>query len=163
VSFQTINRLSVVGLLLSASLQTVGTATFANRDVPQSSGSGANGRTAGCAMRILSDTNGVDFNPYLRELHVSVKKHWFAVMPQSVQLGEQGITGVEFNVLQDGSVPKDSLKLVSGSGKASLDDASLDAVRKAAPFSHLPEKFSQPFIALRLTFYYNLPIPQNPK
>jgi hypothetical protein len=32
--------------------------------------------------------------------------------------------------------------------------------RETAPFSHLPENFSQPFIELRFTFYYNLPIPQ---
>jgi hypothetical protein len=32
---------------------------------------------------------------------------------------------------------------------------------ESAPFSHLPEKFSQPFVELRLVFYYNFPIPQN--
>ena len=162
MSFRTISRLSVVGLLFFASSQTIAMATFLIKDVPQQNSS-APRAVAGCSIQMLSDTQGVDFNFFLRDLYLSVKKHWFMVMPPSVQLGEQGITGVEFHVLQDGSVPKDSLKLVLGSGKTSLDDASLHAVRKAAPFSHLPEKFVQPFIVLRLTFYYNRPIPQNPK
>jgi TonB family protein len=160
MSFRTISRLSVVGLLFFASSQTIATATFPNDDAPQSSGSVSKGKTAGCTIEMLSDTKEVDFNPYLRELYVSVKKYWYMVMPRSVLLGEQGMNGVEFHVLQDGSVPKDSLKLVLVSGKTSLDDASLHAVRKAAPFSHLPEKFPQPFIELRFTFYYNLPMPQ---
>jgi hypothetical protein len=38
----------------------------------------------------------------------------------------------------------------------------LQGLQEAAPFNHLPEKFSKPFIVLRFTFYYNLPIPRNP-
>jgi outer membrane biosynthesis protein TonB len=45
------------------------------------------------------------------------------------------------------------------SGKDELDTASLPAVREAEPFKPLPEKFSQPFILLRITFYYNLKPP----
>jgi TonB family protein len=162
MSFRTISRLSAVGLLFIASFQTIATATFLIKDVSQQN-SFAPRAVAGCSIQILSDTQGVDFNSYRRDLYLSVKKHWFMVIPPSVQSGEEGITAVEFHVLQDGNVPKDSLKLVSGSGKTFLDDASLDAIRKAAPFSHLPERFVQPFIVLRLTFYYNRPIPQNPK
>ena len=71
--FRTISRLSVVGLLFFASSQTIATATFPNDDAPQSSGSVSKGKTAGCTIEMLSDTKEVDFNPYLRELYVSVK------------------------------------------------------------------------------------------
>jgi hypothetical protein len=47
--------------------------------------------------------------------------------------------------------------MVSGSGKGDLDVVSLRAIQEAGPFSHLPE-ISQPFIALRVCFYYNTPI-----
>lgn len=62
---------------------------------------------------MLTDTEGVDFNSYLRDVYLSVKKHWFANMPPSVEKGQQGTNTIEFHVLQDGSVPKDSIKIVT--------------------------------------------------
>ena len=40
---------------------------------------------------MLTDTEGVDFNDYLRRVYITVKQNWFAVMPASVQLGDQGV------------------------------------------------------------------------
>ena len=77
-------------------------------------------------------------------------------MPPSVQMGQQGVNSVEFRIMQDGKIPEDFVKLTARSGKEDLDRASLTAIRALAPFDHLPEKFSQPFIALRITFYYNM-------
>jgi hypothetical protein len=66
--------------------------------------------TAAATIEMRTETEGVDFNSYLRELYLSVKKSWFANMPPSLDRGEQGVNAVEFRVLQDGNVPKDSLK-----------------------------------------------------
>lgn len=162
MSFRTASRLSVVGLLFFASFQTIATATFLIKDGPQQNGPVAKGH-AGCAIQMLSDTQGVNFNSYLRDVYLSVRKCWFANMPPSVEKGQQGTNSFEFHVLQDGSVPKDSLKMVLSSDKNDFDAASLQGIREAVPFSHLPEKFAQPSIVLRFTFYYNLPIPQTPK
>ena len=63
---------------------------------------------------------------------------------------------VDFRVLQDGSVPKDSLKIMRSSEKSDFNATSLQAVREAAPFNHLPEKFSESFIEVRFTFFYNV-------
>ena len=87
------------------------------------------------------------------DLYISVKQNWFAVMPASVQTGQRGVNRVEFRVMQDGKVPKDFLKLTEPSGQKDLDRASVTAIPAAAPFGHLPEKFSQPSITLRITFY----------
>jgi len=76
--------------------------------------------------------------------------------PPSIEKGLQGKNTVEFRILRDGNIQKDSLKMIASSQKSELDTASLGAVREAAPFSHLPENFSEPFIVLRMTFYYNL-------
>jgi TonB family protein len=160
MSFRTIRCLGVVGFLFFASSQTIATTTFSSKDVPQQSGSVAKGYAA-CAIQMRSDTQGVDFNSYLRDVYVSVKKRWFANMPPSVEKGQQGTNTFEFHVLQDGSVPKDSLKMVLSSDRSDFDAASLQGIREAAPFSHLPEKLAQPFIVLRFTFYYNLPIPKS--
>ncbi len=76
--------------------------------------------------------------------------------PPSIEKGLQGKNTVEFRILRDGNIQKDSLKMIASSQKSELDTASLGAVREAAPFGHLPENFSEPFIVLRMTFYYNL-------
>jgi TonB family protein len=111
---------------------------------------------ASAGIELLTDPEGVDFNACLRELYLSIRKNWYANMPASVEKGNQGVNSVQFHVLRDGNVPKDSVELLYHSGKSDLDAASLQAIREAAPFGHLPEKFSQPFIALRVTFYYNV-------
>jgi hypothetical protein len=60
----------------------------------------------------------VDFNDYLRDLYLSsVKKRWYANMPPSIEKGQQGTNTIEFRDLQDGSVPKDSLRMVENSGE----------------------------------------------
>jgi TonB family protein len=80
-------------------------------------------------------------------------------MPPSVEKGNQGVNAVKFRILRDGSVPKDSVELMYRSGKDELDTASLPAVREAEPFKPLPEKFSQPFILLRITYNLKPPTP----
>src|SRR5215469_14382237 len=72
------------------------------------------GAAAGCGMEMLTDTKGIDFKPYIHDVYLSVKKSWFASMPPSVGKGQQGVNAVEFRILQDGSVPKDFLKMTSG-------------------------------------------------
>jgi len=118
---------------------------------------------ARCAVTMLSDKEGVDFNSYLRDAALSVNRRWFANMPPSIEKGQQGTNTIEFQVLQDGTVPKDFLKMTMRSGKSDFDAASFEGIQEAAPFGHLPEKFSKPFIVLRFTFYYNLPVPKNPQ
>jgi TonB family protein len=162
VPFGTINRLPLIGISFLLSFQIVATPTFPGKNVPQESGSVRKGYVAG-AIQMLSDTQGVDFNYYLRDVYLSVKKRWFSRMPASVAEGEKGTNTLEFHILQDGTIPKESVKMVLSSGKSDFDASSFQAIREAAPFSHLPEKFPQPFIVLRFTFYYNLPGPQNPK
>jgi TonB family protein len=113
-------------------------------------------------VQMLTATQGVDFNGYLLTVYLEVKKNWFATMPASVQLGDQGQNSVQFRILKDGTIPDDAVKLVLTSGKKPLDDASLRAIRKAGPFANLPEQYSGRFIELRFNFYYNS-TPSNPQ
>ncbi len=69
------------------------------------------------------------------------------------------MNAVQFRILRNGNIPNDSVELTYHSGKSDLDAASLQAIREAGPFDKLPEKFSQPFAVLRVTFYYNLKPP----
>jgi TonB family protein len=123
-------------------------------------GGGGHGGTAGAGIQLLTDTEGVDFNDYLRRVYITVKQNWFAVMPPSVQLGDQGVVSLQFKITRDGSVPDGDPQRVFGSGKEPLDRAAISSIRASNPFPQLPQQFKGPYIELRFTYYYNLPIPQ---
>jgi TonB family protein len=161
--FQPASQILVVALLVSAQFYAVdyNPALRGENDFPQQQNGSAPKGIAACTFKMLTDTEGVDFSFYLRDVYLSVNKNWIANMPRSVLKGQQGTNTFEFQVLQDGSVPKDSLKMVQTSDKSDFDAASLQGIREAVPFHHLPEQFSKPYIVLRFTFYYNLPVPQN--
>jgi TonB family protein len=108
------------------------------------------------SIELLTPMEGLDFAPFMHSVYVSIKREWFAGMPPSVEKGNKGVVSIRFEVQQDGKVRGDSLRVESSAGKKELDDASLNAVRNAAPFDHLPSKFSQPAIDLRMTFFYNV-------
>ncbi len=103
--------------------------------------------------RILTDTLGVDFDPYLRRVVSDIRKNWFAVMPEIARLGKRGEAMVVFEILRDGEVPR--LDLVSASGSEPLDRAALAGVSASVPFPPLPAQFDGPLIRIRVTFLYN--------
>ena len=123
-----------------------------NSGIPGGGGQGA----AYGAMEMLTPTEGVDFSNYLQRVYVIVKRNWFAVMPESVRLGDKGIVSLQFRIMRDGSVPANEPATVRGSGKEPLDRAAVSSIRASNPFEPLPRAFSGPFIELRFTYYYNL-------
>src|SRR5882724_1800636 len=120
-----------------------------------SGGGGGHGGTAGGALQMLSDNEGVDFNDYLHRVYVIVDRNWRAVMPPSVDLGEFGEVSLTFRIMRDGSVPDNLPQLYYGSGKEPLDRAAVSSIRSSNPFPPLPSQFKSPFIELRFTYCYN--------
>lgn len=121
---------------------------------PASQGAG----TYGNGYQILTPTEGVDFSDYMARVIASVRRNWYAVMPESAQLGDRGRVVLQFRIMRDGSVPTGEPSRLSGSGKEPLDRAAVSAIRSSNPFEPLPPAFSGPFIELRFYFLYNLPI-----
>ncbi|HVO57652.1 MAG TPA: energy transducer TonB [Dongiaceae bacterium] len=109
-------------------------------------------------VQILTPTEGVDFNDYIQRVIASVRRNWYAVMPQSAQLGDKGIVVLEFSIRRDGSVPSNEPDTLRPSGKEPLDRAAVSAIRSSNPFDHLPPAFTGPEIRLRFIFLYNLPV-----
>jgi outer membrane biosynthesis protein TonB len=122
------------------------------RGVPGSGGQGA----AYGAIDLLTPTNGVDFNDYLHRVYLTVKQNWFAVMPESVSLGDKGVVSLQFRIMRNGSVPAGEPVRVLASGKEPLDRAAISSIRTSNPFEPLPSAFTGDFIELRFTYYYNL-------
>ena len=105
---------------------------------------------------ILSDTQGVDFNPYLQRILWEIRRNWYAVMPEIARMGKRGRVITQFEILKEGSVPK--LYLVGSSGSEPLDRAALAGISASVPFNPLPAEFHGGFVRLQITFLYNLPL-----
>jgi hypothetical protein len=129
--------------------------------VPSNSGlrgGGSQGQAFG-AIQMLTPTEGVDFNEYLRRVYIIVQRNWYAVMPESVRLGDKGVVALQFRIMRNGVVPDGEPVRVSTSGKEPLDRAAVSSIRSSTPFEPLPPAFSGPFIELRFTYYYNIQPP----
>jgi TonB family protein len=106
-------------------------------------------------MEITTDTQGVDFGPYLQRVLHDVKKNWYAIIPESAMppLLKKGELSIEFAILKDGKVA--GLRYVTGSGDVALDRAAYGGITTSNPFPPLPPEFGGQYLGLRFTFLYN--------
>jgi TonB family protein len=104
------------------------------------------------SIEILSDTQGVDFGSYTRQVLRDVRQNWYVAIPPSAQARHADLM-IEFSIMKDGKVS--ALKLVQGSGDVELDRAAWAGILDSNPFPPLPADFRGPFLALRFRFYYN--------
>jgi len=114
-------------------------------------GTGAHGRQLG-ALDILSDTQGVDFGPYLQRILQDVKTNWYLLIPESAAM-KKGKLAIEFAITKDGQVA--GMKLVASSGDVALDRPAWGSITNSNPFPPLPSDFAGQYLALRFRFYYN--------
>jgi TonB family protein len=114
-------------------------------------GTGAHGRQVG-NLEILSDTQGVDFGPYLQRILHDVRQNWYNAIPESAEF-KHGNLIIEFAITKDGTVA--GMKLVAPSGDVPLDRAAWAGIEASNPFPPLPGEFTGQFLALRFRFFYN--------
>jgi len=125
-------------------------------------GGGGGGRGGqgylGGNVEILTPTEGVDFSNYIARVLASVKRNWYAVMPESARLGDRGRVVLQFRIMKNGVVPDAEPAMIGSSTKEPLDRAAVSSIRASTPFEPLPPAFSGPFIELRFIFLYNMPL-----
>jgi len=114
-------------------------------------GNGTHGRQVG-NLEILSDTQGVDFGPYLQRVLHDVRENWYRAIPESAW-GKHGNLIIEFAITKDGKVA--GMKLVAPSGDVPLDRAAWAGIVGSDPFPALPSDFGGQYLALRFRFFYN--------
>ena len=110
------------------------------------------------SIQILTPTDGVDFTSYIQRLLAIVKRNWYAVMPESVKLGDQGRVMLRFRIMRNGDLPTGEPVMEITSGKRPLDRAAAAAITASNPFDPLPPAYTRPYIELRIMFLYNLPL-----
>ena len=106
-------------------------------------------------LEVLSDTQGVDFGPYLSRVLQAVRMNWYNLIPEEARppLLKKGKVSIEFVILKDGKVA--GMKIVGPSGDVPLDRAAWGGITASVPFAPLPNEFHGPYLALRFHFYYN--------
>lgn len=114
-------------------------------------GTGQKGRQLG-QLDILSDTQGVDFGPYLQRILQEVRQNWYILIPESAEM-KKGKLAIEFAITKDGQVA--DMRLVASSGDAALDRPAWGSITNSNPFPPLPNEFRGPYLALRFRYYYN--------
>lgn len=103
-------------------------------------------------VTILTDTQGIDFSAYTRQMLQSLQQNWYSAIPASAQ-SMHGDLVLEFAVTKNGKVT--GMKLVQGSGDAELDRAAWAGIAASDPFPPLPSDFKGPYLAPRLDSQYN--------
>ena len=104
-------------------------------------------------LEVLTDTMGVDFNPYLNRVLHEVKQHWYELIPESAGM-KRGKVVLEFAILKDGSVA--GLKVVGSSNDVALDRPAYGSITGSNPFPPLPREFGGQYLGLRFSYYYNI-------
>jgi TonB family protein len=119
-------------------------------------GGAKNGPGSAGGAEILSDTMGVDFNPYLQRIVYDTERAWWPIIPEIARspLNKQGRVLIRFKIMKDGSVKE--MKLEGPSGDVSLDRAAWGGILGASPFPQLPKEFKGPYLELRFYFLYNI-------
>ncbi len=118
-------------------------------------GTGARPTAAMGPLDILTDTQGVDFGPYLQRVLHDVKMNWYNLIPESARapIMKKGKVSIEFAIMKDGSVA--GMKLISTSGDVALDRGAWGGITDSNPFPPLPTEFGGQYLALRFHFFYN--------
>lgn len=114
-------------------------------------GTGAHGARMG-PFEILSDTQGVDFGPYLARILEDVRQNWYLLIPESAEM-KKGKLAIEFAITKEGNVA--DMRLIATSGDVALDRAAWGGITNSNPFPPLPSEFTGPYLSLRFRFYYN--------
>lgn len=135
------------------------------RNAMRGSAHGASGEMQGGGMHpgaaggaeILSDTQGIDFGPYLQKLIRETHRTWDPIIPEEVNppISKRGECEIVFTILPNGRLQPHAMMLTGRSGDVALDRAAWGAI-ESADYPPLPREFHGPNLQLRFRFQYNI-------
>jgi TonB family protein len=104
--------------------------------------------------KILSDTKGYDFGPYMNQVVNRVRYNWYANIPEIARFGKKGKVVIIFTIMHNGNI--DNARIVGNSGTEPLDRAAFASITLSNPFPRLPAGFDGDHLDLQFTFLYNI-------
>jgi len=109
----------------------------------------------GAAPQILSDTQGVDFNPYLNKIMREIYETWLPLIPEEARppLNKQGETQIRFIINPDGTIG--GMALEDSTHDDAINHACWGSITGVNQFPPLPKQFHGPNLELRIRYYTN--------
>jgi hypothetical protein len=106
---------------------------------------------------ILSDTQDVDFNPYLRRILGDIKRNWDPLIPPEAgsPLFKQGESYIRFTILPDGTIKDASMHLDGSTHDEAINRSCWGSITSEGQFPPLPKNFHGPEFTLRIHFLVN--------
>ncbi len=104
---------------------------------------------------ILSDTMGVDFEPYLKKILRDIYHTWLPLIPEEARppLNKQGETLIRFTILPDGRIG--AMQLDGSTQDQAIDRAAWGSITGVGQFPPLPSQFHGPNLELRIHYLVN--------
>ena len=104
---------------------------------------------------ILSDTQGVNFNPYLQRILREIYDQWIPLIPEEAKppLRKSGVTQIRFTILPDGNIG--TMKIDGSTHDDALNRAAWGSILGVNQFPPLPSQFHGPNLELRIHYLVN--------
>ena len=116
----------------------------------------------GTGVVILSDTMGVNFEPYLKKIMRQIYNTWIPLIPEEARppLNKQGTTQLRITILPDGRIHvndgvHDGLVLEGSTHDDALNRAAWGSITGVGQFPPLPSEFKGPNLVLRIHYLVN--------
>ena len=96
-------------------------------------------------LEVLSDTQGVDFGPYLSRVVDAVRREWYTLIPEAARppLLKRGRVAIEFAILKDGTIAGIKYSGDGHSGDISLDRAAWGGITGVRPSLPCPPSITR--------------------
>jgi hypothetical protein len=104
---------------------------------------------------ILSDTQGVDFDPYIRRLLADIYRNWLPLIPEEAKppLSAKGEALIRFSLGPDGRII--GMHLDGSTNDDAINRSCWGSITSEGQFPPLPSQFHGPKLELRIHYYVN--------
>jgi len=115
----------------------------------------ASQRGMAAGPQILSDTMGVDFNPYLNKIMREIYETWLPLIPEEARppLNKQGETQIRFIINPDGTIG--GMQMEDSTHDDAINRACWGSITGVNQFPPLPKQFHGPNLELRIRYFTN--------
>ena len=103
---------------------------------------------------IISDTQGVDFSPWLHLIYYRVRDNWYSVVPELIRTRTKGKVVLIFDIRNNGRI--DNMEVLRSSGLSPYDRAAVSSIKLSEPFPSFPPAFKGELITVQFTYLYNI-------
>jgi hypothetical protein len=114
-------------------------------------------------VEVLSDRQGVDFNPYIRRILADIYRNWLPLIPEECKppLSKDGEVLIRFSILPDGRIgvpggrPGEGMWLDGSTHDDAINRSAWGSITSEGQFPALPSQFHGPNLELRIHYYVN--------